>query len=243
MLLRKDIQSKKQILRERYLIEKEIVLFLKNGLDEEAILSHKQYKTKIDSERQNFIKRKLHQQKLRDSSDYQREIYELQNEIIRKLQFSQIVLKEDNIDNWKHQYNELELLRNRFRNRCLPRKDILEREILQLQSALEFKIGLENDKSQKLLQNVQKIQMQQKIDSKKKNALEESERILQKKQLEEELAKFKEFQKVENEKLRKRQQSFIEDLNFQVKEKERAKVEQSLKNFNDLEQQLVNIVN
>ena len=56
MLPRQNLVEKKQILRERYLLEREISLFLINGLDEEAMLSSKRYIQAEENEKNQFIK-------------------------------------------------------------------------------------------------------------------------------------------------------------------------------------------
>eukprot|EP00835_Amoeboradix_gromovi_P004433 NODE_345_length_10548_cov_0.306728.p4 type:complete len:267 gc:universal NODE_345_length_10548_cov_0.306728:1423-623(-) len=238
MLPRQNVQEKKQFLRERYLKEREIALFLKNGLDKEAALTLNRYLEDREIRKTSIVKSNLNQKTLGDSSTYQTERGAINNEFTKKIQKALAVLNTDKVEDWKDEYANLEILRNRFKNKGWLSSTQLERDIAQVQSELCNKINaqvdLENKHRENLLHDVlqgRRLQVEEKL---KQRDETEKETLKDKEAIQDDLAEFLKFQSLEKQRIKDKQREYRRSLDSQVKEKKlelKHKHDQEMENY------------
>ena len=242
MLPRQNLIEKKQILRERYLLEREIELFIRNGLNDEAVITHFKYKENQEQDKKSVIKKKLYQQTVRDSSEYQSHLTAVNQELTRKIQKAQSSLKSDKVEVWKEQWDNLELLRSRFKLHSDVRHRFLEREILQIQTDLQTKIQAKEDVDNKcrdaLLKDVLQVRKKQVSDKKIQKTILENEKLFERKKIEQELQEFRQSEEQDRQTIKNKQEQFRSSLDMQVKEKNAAEKLFRDKELNDHQQEL-----
>ena len=208
MLPRKNLAEKRLILRERYLLEKEIALFIKNGLSEEANLSFKNYNKESTRQQDKLIKAKLYKQATRDS--------------IRDVQVtiqSKQVNKVNNVDHWREEYNALQKMRHDYSNKHIPRRHDIQKEIDIVQTELQDKINQHDSASLQLKESVLKERKIQVNENKVLAAEKEVELLFDRRKIEDDMLLFKKEQQEERQLAIKKQLEFKSDLDKQIIDK------------------------